>query len=155
MVKMKYWRVQIHVLTDFNHNLNLIHYLSHNYQICLGNLKVKAWTGHWNGSNGISNKTVSDRLLYLLCYLLNYRILFSVLHHIVSVFISFIFTLQITQRWNITWINHLPMYQIQYIPKTKHFHCQKKKLHHHSICLNLWIKTQFLTWTSPLIFLIS
>ena len=31
-----------YVLTDFNHNLNLIHYLSHNYQICLGKLKVKA-----------------------------------------------------------------------------------------------------------------
>ena len=30
------------ILTDFNHNLNLIHYSSHNYQRCLGKLKVKA-----------------------------------------------------------------------------------------------------------------
>ena len=28
--------------TDFNHNLNLIHYLSHNYQRWLVKLKVKA-----------------------------------------------------------------------------------------------------------------
>ena len=42
MLEMKYWKVQIHVLTDFNHNLNLIHYLSHNFQRCLGKLKVQA-----------------------------------------------------------------------------------------------------------------
>ena len=42
MVKMKYWKVQIHVLTDFNHNLKLIHYLSHNFQRCLGKLKGKS-----------------------------------------------------------------------------------------------------------------
>ena len=42
MVEMEYWKVQIHVLTDFNPNLNLIHYLSHNFQRCLGKLKVKA-----------------------------------------------------------------------------------------------------------------
>ena len=29
----------------FNHNLNFIHYLSHNFQRCLGKLKVKAQTG--------------------------------------------------------------------------------------------------------------
>ena len=42
MVKMNYLKVQIHVLTYFNHNLNLIHYLSHNFQRYLGKLKVKA-----------------------------------------------------------------------------------------------------------------
>ena len=42
MVKMNDVKVQIHVLTKFNHNLYLIHYLSHNFQICLGKLKVKA-----------------------------------------------------------------------------------------------------------------
>ena len=52
----------------------------------------------------------------LLCYLLQYKLLFSVLHHVVSVFISFVFTLHRTQRWKITWINHLPMYRLQYIP---------------------------------------
>ena len=53
--------MQIHVLTDFNHNHNLIHYLSHNFQRCLGKLKVKEQTGHRIGNNGISNKTVSDK----------------------------------------------------------------------------------------------
>ena len=62
--------MQIHVLTDFIHNLNLIYDLSHNYQRCLGKLKVKAKTGHWNGSNGVSNKTVSDDSVALLCNLL-------------------------------------------------------------------------------------
>ena len=42
MVKINYWKVQIHVLTDFNHNLNLIHYLSHNFQRYLGKIKLKA-----------------------------------------------------------------------------------------------------------------
>ena len=32
------------------------------------------------------------------------------------------------------------MYRLQYIPKKYKFHCQKKKYHHHSISLNLWIK---------------
>ena len=72
--------MQKHVLTDFNHNLYLIHYLSHNYQRCLGKLKVKALIGHRNGSNGISNKTVSDKFVALLCYLLKYKLFFSVLH---------------------------------------------------------------------------
>ena len=67
MEKMNDWKVQIHVLTDFNNNLNLIHYLSHNFQRCLGKLKVKPRTGHRNGSNGLSNKTVSDKFVALLC----------------------------------------------------------------------------------------
>ena len=58
--------VQIHVLTEFNHNLNLIHYISHNFQRFLGKLKVKAQKGHRNGSNGISNKTVSDKVLFIM-----------------------------------------------------------------------------------------
>ena len=37
----------------FNHNLNLIHYLSHNFQIFLWKLKVKTQEGHINGSDGI------------------------------------------------------------------------------------------------------
>ena len=41
MVKMNYQKVQIHVITDFNQNLNLINYLSHNFQRCLGKLKLK------------------------------------------------------------------------------------------------------------------
>ena len=41
MVKINDLEVQIHVLTDFNKNLNLIHYLSHDFQRCLGKLKVK------------------------------------------------------------------------------------------------------------------
>ena len=80
MVKMNDREVQIHVLTGFNHNLNLIHYLSHNFQRYLGKLKVKVWTGHRNGINVISNKTVSDKPVALLCYLLKYKLLFSVLH---------------------------------------------------------------------------
>ena len=67
--------MQIHVLTDFNHNLNLIHYLSHNFQRCLGKLKVKAQTGHINSGNGISNKTVSVKFVTLLCYLLKYKLI--------------------------------------------------------------------------------
>ena len=80
MVEMKYWKLQIHVLIEFNHNLNLIHYLSHNFQRCLEKLKVKAQTEHWNGSGGISKKTVSDKLVALLCYLLKYKLFFYVLH---------------------------------------------------------------------------
>ena len=60
----------IHVLTDFNHNLNLIHFLSHSFQRCLGKLKLKAKTGHLNGSDGVSNKTVRDESVALLCNLL-------------------------------------------------------------------------------------
>ena len=82
MVEIKDRKVPIHVLTDFNHNLNLIHYLSHNFQGCLGKLKVKSLEGHQNGSGGISNKTVSDKFLSLLCYLLKYMLLFSILHFI-------------------------------------------------------------------------
>ena len=40
--KINYWKVQIHALTDFNDNLNLIHYFSHNFQRYLGKLKLKA-----------------------------------------------------------------------------------------------------------------
>ena len=90
--------MQINVLTDFNHNLNLIHYLSHNFQRCLGKIKLKAQPGHRNGSNVISNKTVSDKFFALSCYLLKYKLLFSVLHYIVSIFISFFFTLQRNQH---------------------------------------------------------
>ena len=43
MVGMKYRKVQIHALIDFNHNLNLIHNLSHNFQRCLGKLKAPKW----------------------------------------------------------------------------------------------------------------
>ena len=121
MFKMKYWRVQIHVLTGFNHNLNLIHYLSHNCQRCLGKLKVNAKTGHRNGSNGISNKTVSDKFVALLRYLLQYKLIVCYSSYF-SLFISSFFALQITERWKITRINHLPINRLQYTPKTN-FHC--------------------------------
>ena len=107
MVEIKYRKVQIHVLTDFNHNLNLIHYLSHNFQGYLGKLKVKSLEGHQNGSGGISNKTVSDKFLSLLCYLLQYENIVCSSSYL-SVFISSFFTLQRTQCWNITQINHIP-----------------------------------------------
>ena len=58
--------MEIHVLTDFNHNLNLIHYLSHNFQRCLGKLRIKAYSGHQNGSGGISNKRLSDKVLFIM-----------------------------------------------------------------------------------------
>ena len=38
---MNYWKVKIHVLTYFNHNLTLKYELSHNIQSCLGKLEVK------------------------------------------------------------------------------------------------------------------
>ena len=60
--------MQIHVLTDFNHNPNLIHYLSYNFQRCIGKLKLKAETGHINGSGGISNKRVSDKVLFIMLF---------------------------------------------------------------------------------------
>ena len=125
MVKMNYWRVQIYVLTNFNHNLNLIHYLFHNFQRCLGKLKVKSKTGHLNGINGISNKTVSDKFVALLCYRLKYKVIVCYSYYL-SLFISFFFTLQRTQLCNITHINTLTMYQLQYTPKKYKFHCQKK-----------------------------
>ena len=153
MVKMNYWKVQIHVLTDFNQNLNLIHYLSHNFQICPGELKVKSQTGHRNGSNGISNKTVSDKFVALLCYLLKYKLIVCYSSYL-SLFVFHLFTMQRIQHWNITHIDPLTMYQIQYVPKVFKLHCQKKKDRHQNISLNLWIKTHCFTWTSPLISLI-
>ena len=72
--------MQIHVLTDFNHNLNLIHYLSHNIQRCLGKLKVKSQTGHRYGNNDISNNTVGDKFVALSCYFLKYKLFFSVIY---------------------------------------------------------------------------
>ena len=138
MVEMKYWKMQIHVLTYFNHNLNLIHYLSHNFQICLGKLKVKAYSKLRNGSGGISNKRVSDKVLSLLCYLLQYELIVCYSSYLslfmyffftlqrtqryLYLYVSYFFTLQITQRWKITRINHLPNNWLQYIPK-KNFHC--------------------------------
>ena len=56
-------------------SLNLIHYLSHHFQRCLGKLKVKAQTGHRNGGGGISNKTVSDKFVALLCHVLKYKLI--------------------------------------------------------------------------------
>ena len=108
--------MQIHVLTDFNHNLNLIHYLSHNYQRCLGKLKVKTQEGHRNRSNVISNKTVSDKFLFLVCYLLQYKLIVCYSSYF-SLPVSSFFTLQRTQHWKITRINHLPINRLQYIPK--------------------------------------
>ena len=66
--------MQKHVLIDFNHNPNIIHYLSHHFQRCLGKLKVKSQTGHRNGRNDISKKAVSDEYVALLCYLINYQL---------------------------------------------------------------------------------
>ena len=144
--KMNYWKVQIHVITDFNNNLNLIHYLSHNFQRCLGKLKVKTQTGHWNGSNGISNKKVSDKFIDLSCYLLKYKLIVCYSYYL-SLFISFFSTLQRTEHWKITRINPLKMYRLQYIHQKYKLYCHKEKYRHHKICLNLWIKTHCLTWT--------
>ena len=88
----------------------------------------------------------------LVFYLLNYKLLLSVLHDIVSVFISFVFTLQRTQRWNTTWINPLTMYRLQYIPKKKLPLSEEKspspqhlsKLVNNNTILNLNIASYFL-----------
>ena len=154
MVKMNYWEVQIHVLTYFNHNLTLIHYLSHNFQRWLRNFKLKAWAYHRNGINVISNKTVSDDSVALLCYLLKNRLIICSSSNL-SLFIFRFFTLNRTQCCKINRIDPLKMHQLQFTPKHFKLNCQKKTDFHQNICLNLWIKTNCLTWTSPLIFLIS
>ena len=41
MVEMNYQKVQIYALTYFNNNPTLLYKLSHNFQRCLINIKVK------------------------------------------------------------------------------------------------------------------
>ena len=52
----------------------------------------------------------------LLCYLLQYELIVCYSSYF-SPFISSFFTLQITQRWKITRINHLPINRLKYIRK--------------------------------------
>ena len=139
MAKIYYWKVKIHVLTDFNHCINLIHYLSHNFQRCLGKLKVKVQTGPRNGSKRISNKTVRDKFVALLSYLLKYKLIVCYLSRLIFL------TLKRTQHWKITHIDPLTMYQLQYISKRFKLHCHKEKNYHANMSLNLWIKTHCLT----------
>ena len=156
MVKMNDWKVKIRTLTDFNNDLNLIHYSSRHFQRFL-ETKSKSITGHLNGSNSISNNNISDEIFALVCYLLKNKLIICYSYYLSLLIFRFFcfFMLHRTQWYKINHIDPLTIYRHQYIPKKYKLHFQKKKDRHHNTCLNLWIKTHCLTWTSPLIFLIS
>ena len=129
----------------FNLNLTLLYSLSNNFQRFLRKLKVKTWKGNRNGSNITPNKAVSDELVALFCYLINYQLIFCSSSYL-SFHISFIYT-----KYNPTLEDNLYISiknaPIPIIPKIFKLHCQNKTERRRICFLNLWIITQFWTWT--------
>ena len=91
----------------------------------------------------------------LLCYFLQYKLIVCYSSYF-SLFISSFFTLQRTERWKITRINHLPIKRLQVIPKKTSIVKRKiqspqylSKLVNKKTILNLNIASYFLNILAP------
>ena len=150
MAENNHWKVRIHVLTYFNHNIILLYKLFHNFQSCLRKLKVIVQTMHRNRSNGIFKK--NSKWWVCCSILLPYWLSAYHLFIILFIFIIFhFFTLKITQHSKITYTDPLKMHWFQFNPKRFKWHCLNKTDRQPKFCLHLWIIIQLLIWTSPLL----